>query len=129
MDIGEARAKLACAGYNEDEANKICDECIALVQCDGDTLEEEWERVMGIYSAVCEIIVEIVDKVSKALLEFADQVREVLDIESPNTKGMAVSKRLEYINVNRLATQMVHHCYIPDRRTNNMWFTRQRRKM
>lgn len=121
MSMEEFEAQMLCMGYNEKQI------------ADAKERIQEWANSMVI--AIEEVIAKFRDfiasiweDVKETLNELAERIREALDIESPDTKNIKpLSKRLQYVNANRVVNRVVQRYYM-DVRMANKKFTRYYRR-
>jgi len=121
MSIEQFETELALAGYN---AEQIAEAKAKIQEC-AESLAQALEEVIIIFR---EALASTFEQVKEAFAELSELLEEVLDEESPNTKYLEPSKRLAYVNTNRVTNEVVKRYYNKDIRSMNMRYTRYRQK-
>lgn len=114
-------AEMALAGYNEEQIAEAKQKLYIAVQETAQALVETMQQI-------AEQLASSFEQVKDVFAELTKLTEEVLNEESSNTKYMEPSKRLEYIDANRISNEVVRRYYNRDIRSLNMNFTRYRQK-
>lgn len=121
MEMEQFEIALVSAGYNEEQITETMERLHKAIQETAVALEEAMQQVaQQLASAFVEV--------KETFAELYKVIEEVLDDKSPNTKHMKASKRLEYVNVNRVVNEVVKRYCNKDIRSMNMRYTRYRQK-
>lgn len=121
MDTEQFKQKMLAQGVDEETFVEVFGNLIILVQ-------ETAYSIAEILEQLARTIEPMFETMKDAFKELVDVVEEVFDETSPDTKGMKLNKRLEYVNTNKFVNQVIKRYCNRDIRLVNMKFTRYRQK-
>lgn len=120
-EMEQLKQKMLMIGCSEEEVDKAMENMIVVCNKAAQVLAEAIHELAEQFSNAFE---EMKDN----LAELADMLKEVLDDASPSTRHLEPSKRMQYVNTNRLVTNFIHKWNNRDIRSQNLRFTRYRQR-